>query len=338
VEDPATNQARALFNDGTDRARHGEWAQALAAFERSEALHPHPVTAYNIGYCERALGRAMRARKMLGKALADNVAHGRLELPEELATAAKTYLGELQQQVARSLISISPEGASVVVDGRPLERAMADGPRPVLWAGTREPGPGEPAMASTFELELDAGDHVFVVSKPGYVDQVTIRTFEPGHEVTVVLQLSPQAPVAADLKLSSPVHAGVHSALPWVVASAGGALFVAGAILYGVGASDNRRAEGQCENFPINCPASAVQLSQEGYSLVSWGLVGVASGLALGAGGLVWHLLERPGDGASPPAPKSGLAASEVNSRGGAPVVRFAPWVMPNGAGISGTF
>jgi hypothetical protein len=341
VEDPGTNQARALFNEGADQARHGDWPKALAAFERSEALHPHPVTAYNIGYCERALGRAMRARKMLGKALADNVANGGLKLPEQLATAAKTYLGELQQQVARTLISVSPEGASIVVDGRPLERATADGPRPVLWAGTREPGPGEPAMASTFELELDAGDHVFVVSKAGYLDEVTIRTFEPGHELTVVLQLSPRAGTAADRTHSSSARAGGHSAVPWVVASAGGALLITGAVLFSVGAGDVSSAIQACPGPTHVCPsdqASAPQRQSLGYTLENWGgLVGLGGGLALGVG-LVWHFLEKPSDSASPLAPKSGLAASEVDSRGGVPVVRFAPWVMPNGAGILGTF
>src|SRR5579864_117728 len=80
AEDSATGQARALFNDGTDKAHRGDWSQALPAFERSEALRPHAVTTYNIGFCERALGRTTRARKMLGKALSENAAHGGVEL------------------------------------------------------------------------------------------------------------------------------------------------------------------------------------------------------------------------------------------------------------------
>ena len=138
-EDAATLQARALFNEGTDKAHRGEWSLAVAAFQRSWALHPHAVTAYNIGYCERALGRYTRARKMFGEAFAESAAHGGAELPQELAAAAKTYLAELERMIARAVISVSPEGASIVVDGSPLERADASGPRPVVWACT----PGE---------------------------------------------------------------------------------------------------------------------------------------------------------------------------------------------------
>src|SRR5689334_11721443 len=93
--DAATLQARALFSEGTDKAHRGEWSLALAAFQRSWSLHPHAVTAYNIGYCERALGRYTRARKMFGEAFAESAAHGGVELPQELAAAAKTYLAEL---------------------------------------------------------------------------------------------------------------------------------------------------------------------------------------------------------------------------------------------------
>src|SRR5215472_10152804 len=91
-EDAATLQARAFFNEGTDKAHRGEWSLALAAFQRSWALHPHAVTAYNIGYTERALGRYTRARKMFGEAFAESAAHGGVELPQELAAAAKMYL------------------------------------------------------------------------------------------------------------------------------------------------------------------------------------------------------------------------------------------------------
>jgi hypothetical protein len=350
VEDAATSRARALFNEGTDEARHGDWSQALMAFERSAALHPHPVTSYNIGYCERALGRSMRARKMLGEALADNAASDGVELPGELATAAKAYLDELKGRVVHTFVTISTEGASVAVDGRPLERtATTDGPRPVLWAGTRELGPGEPAPASPFALELDPGVHVFVVSKAGYVDEVTIRTLEPGDEATVVLQLSPRARAAAALGSArtpamtdtpSTRPAGGHSAFPWVIVGIGGALMVTGAALYGAGASDLTSAQSECPAHE-GCTQGSATLGDHGRTLKAWGALGLGSGVVLAAGGLVWHLLEKTGDSkrATGTAMQTALVSSRVGSTGGALAgVELAPWVTPNGAGVLGTF
>jgi hypothetical protein len=199
AEDAATLQARTLFNEGTDKAHRGEWSLALAAFQRSWALHPHAVTAYNIGYCERALGRYTRARKMFGEALAESAAHGGGELPQELAAAANAYLAELERLIARAVISVSPEGASIVVDGSPLERADSSGPRPVVWAGTRAPGAGEAVPASTFELQIDPGAHVFALSKAGYVEHVSTHDFHPGVVTNIELALSPAAPAAPKL-------------------------------------------------------------------------------------------------------------------------------------------
>jgi hypothetical protein len=191
AEDATTAEARALFNEGTEKARGGDWAVALTAFERSDALHRHAVTTYNIGFCERALGRYTRARKLLANALAENAAHGGLQLPEDLGRAARAYLAELESQIGHAVVTVSPEGASVLVDGRPLERAVTDGPRPVLWAGTRDPGAAEPVPASTFQLDLDPGTHVFVVSKASYRENASTWTIQPGNEASVGVTLAP---------------------------------------------------------------------------------------------------------------------------------------------------
>src|ERR1051325_15572 len=69
AEDARLTEARRLFLDGVELVKRAEWASALTAFERSEALHPHPVTAFNRGACQRALGRYAFARETLRQAL-----------------------------------------------------------------------------------------------------------------------------------------------------------------------------------------------------------------------------------------------------------------------------
>src|SRR5947207_8021484 len=60
-EDSGVSAARDAFRQGSALARQGQWPEALTAFRRSAALKGHPITTYDIAYCERALGRYARA-------------------------------------------------------------------------------------------------------------------------------------------------------------------------------------------------------------------------------------------------------------------------------------
>jgi hypothetical protein len=327
-QDATTDQARALFNEGTDKAHHGEWALALTAFERSSALHPHAVTTYNIGYCERALGRYMRARKMLGEALAENAAHGGVELPDDLAAGARSYLAETEQQIARAVVSVSPEGASITIDGRPLERAVTDGAHPIAWAGTRALGPAEPVPASTFELHLDPGPHVFVVSKVGFAYEVSTRTFEPGSEQNLVITLSPSAPTAVTASVSvgradAAARRAAPSRIPLVVALGVGAAglatgAVAGAVAIGI------KDEGR-SHYPQ--AGTAADVATVGF---------VVGGVGAAVGVLYWWLsMAAASPSPQPTAPGAGFRGPRTRARLG---VRAVPWATPWGGGVDGTF
>ena len=65
-----------------------------------------------------------------------------------------------------------------------------DGDRLVLEAGVLAPGIGAPPDASEFDLELDAGTHVFTVSRTGYRDIVLTRDFAPAQRGTLDLVLA----------------------------------------------------------------------------------------------------------------------------------------------------
>src|SRR5438477_204503 len=69
ADEEAVSEARQRFVEGADLVKRAQWAEALAAFERSDRLRPHAVTRYNIGACERALGRYARARASFERAL-----------------------------------------------------------------------------------------------------------------------------------------------------------------------------------------------------------------------------------------------------------------------------
>jgi hypothetical protein len=330
-EDAAIAQARALFNEGTDGARRGEWRLALTAFERSVALHPHAVTTYNIGYCERALGRYTRARKLFAGALAENAAHGGGELPDDLALAAKEYLAEVERQIAHAVISISPEGASVLVDGQPLERAVTDGPRQVLWAGTRDLGPAEPAPASTFELQVDPGAHTFVVSKAGYVASVSTRTFEIGAEANVVLTLPLASSAAPGAPFPPPTggestetHAGAPSRVPLYIALGVGAAALATGLTAGAVALSIK--EKGASHYPQ--AGTAADVSTVGF---------IVGGVGAATGALYWWLSLRE-SAASARQPSASGSAAIGSTADAVHEVRVRPWVGPGWGGLLGTF
>lgn len=225
---PAVVEARSAFQQGIVLAKAERWALALQALERSNELHPHAITTYNIGYCERQLGHLTRARKLLAKSLTDHRARGEVELPADLVSAAQTYLSELDPQIARVTVTITP--GAVAVDGRPLELGESVGPRPVLLAGTRGVGQGEVPPASTFEVLVDPGTHVFVLSVKDRADVIANETVAPGSQISLELRLpeptaNPKAP--APLPEAEPSPTEKHNRVPVFVALGIGAAALA---------------------------------------------------------------------------------------------------------------
>jgi hypothetical protein len=186
--DGTVAEARAAFQQATALARQGRWVDALHAFERSAALHPHAITTYDMGYCERVLGHWTRARKMLLLALKEHEARGGTELPLDLVAATQAFLGEADRQITRVRVSIATDGGALGVDGRPLEVAGAGAHGPVLVGGTRAMGPAEVPPAPRFEVELDPGEHAFVLVSRGRPDVVVTETLAPGSQSVLELR------------------------------------------------------------------------------------------------------------------------------------------------------
>jgi hypothetical protein len=178
-------KARQLFTEGTERVKNAEWSPALASFEQSAALKPHAITTYNIGACQRAIGSYTRARATFAAALARH--ETTRELPDSLATAAKGFIDEIDRLIAHAKVKIAPADARIAVDGAPLTPDPSGGGR--LIAGLAAPGPGQPPPSASFELLLDPGVHVIVLSRKGFSDIVLNRTLAPSSTVSLTLEL-----------------------------------------------------------------------------------------------------------------------------------------------------
>lgn len=180
-------EARTAFRRGATLVTTSDWSEALAAFEKSYALRPHPVTSFNIGVVMRALGQYTRARRAFQRALTEQSA-GVGEMAEDLQDQARTFRAEIDGLLAQVTIDMDPPSASIVVDGRPLE-IETEGELPVLVAGLKPAGPGAPPPAKRFIVLLDPGVHVFVISRKGFEDAVVRRELAAGSREKLPLVL-----------------------------------------------------------------------------------------------------------------------------------------------------
>jgi hypothetical protein len=199
-EEPSTEEARNLYGQGLDFVKKAQWSDALASFERSRALRPHAMTTYNIGACERALGRYTKARSTLLRAIQEGKDSAG-QLPPSLVTEAQGYVQEIDRILSRVHVTLDPADAGIAVDGRPLARG--DG---VMIAGIEPPGPGVPPPSPTFDLVLDPGAHLVTLTRKGYADVVLNRTTPPGSTGELRLELER---LPAVLHVSSSVSGAV---------------------------------------------------------------------------------------------------------------------------------
>src|SRR5690349_4684329 len=70
ASEEAKARAREKYLEAVKFVQKAQWSEALATFEASSRLFASPSTTLNMGACERALGRYVRARAELSRALA----------------------------------------------------------------------------------------------------------------------------------------------------------------------------------------------------------------------------------------------------------------------------
>lgn len=205
------DRARGEFVRGAALVKEAKWAEALAAFEASFAMVPHPVTLFNVGACERATGSYARARRTLLATRALDARGDSGALPDSARADLEAFLAEISAILVTVDVDLDPPTAAVAVDGRPLEETSA-GAVPTLTAGLAPPGPGRPPPSGRFRLELDPGTHVLVITRPGFQDVVRRETFSrgsPSRLELVLAKLDATLRVAADRERAAVAVDGV---------------------------------------------------------------------------------------------------------------------------------
>lgn len=140
------------FADGSEHYRAGRWAEALAAFERSQRGGRSPNAELMIARCLRELGRRVAAVETFGRAEAE--ANARAALGEErygpTATAAASEGATLRAELALLRVRVDMTSATALSVGgetTPLPRSGED------VTILREPGPVTVALRDARGVE-----------------------------------------------------------------------------------------------------------------------------------------------------------------------------------------
>ena len=318
-------EARAAFTLGAALSKEGKWMDALAAFQRSAVLKPHPITTYNIAYCERALGHYARAVERFSTALAPLPDAD--VLPPNLAEEAKRYEGEARRRIARVAVTLSEPLREFLVDGMPLELAVGR-PGDAVFLVAAESDEREAPLLRELELWLDPGTHVFVVVKGNGARAVESRTFDAGASATLTLpeaeSLPAPLPAVPDRKPAArvPVVAPKPNRLPVLIAfGVGGAGLAVAGVFGGLALGEKLSLDADPRCVHKVCPDEAPFRDREARlgRFADVATVGVVVGGVGAAAGVTLLLTGKPTTGAPS-------------------ATRLQPWLGFGSAGVSGAF
>jgi len=236
-------------------------------------------------------------------------------------SAAKTYRAEAERQTARVTVTITP--GAVAVDGAPLELVEGGGPLPLLLAQTRADGEPEVPPSLTFDVLVDPGPHVFVLSVAGRTEVITRAHFTPGARLALELRAPDTNPDAAPpLTLAAEGRAAATpNRVPAYLALGMGAAAVTVGSVSGLLAfaqkSDVSRA---CQSADEALCNSERRIGNRAADIATGAFI--AGGVALGVGAVLWfvapaRVAARPSRTATQPElrPMVGWAALGITGR-----------------------
>ncbi len=286
IEQQRVADARQAFREGTVLARAGRWLDALGQFERSLALRSHPVTLYNVAYCERALARYTRASRRFAEAIAAHRSGASGQMSDPMLEEAEKLRAEVDGRLVHARLQLDVDDAALAIDGRPLERVYEEG-RLVYRAGTGDAGPPKNLRARSVDVCLDPGSHVFVVQRHGQ-SATSTRVFAEGASVEVDLRAPPDPPVRATTSAPREPGASIPGAV--YVSYGVGAAGLVTAIGFGFAALGKRSELDDTCGSPPRCPSSAAPTLEEARTYATLANVGLGAAAIGGAVGTYFLL------------------------------------------------
>lgn len=163
TEETTALEARTLFEEAVRMSREERWAEALDLFRRSRALMPRPSTLFNIAIALDRLGRARESIAAIDEYLTiSDPARDEADRREAMRLRV-----EAEARVAHLTVSVGAPGATIELDGTPIEPDT--------------------------EVLADPGDHVLVAGAPERRTARVALTLAPGARVERRIELAAEA-------------------------------------------------------------------------------------------------------------------------------------------------
>lgn len=178
LRDPAA--AEALYLSGRKLLGEGNWTEGCEKFRASLELNPAVSTLINIAKCSEHEGKLTQALVEYRRASQLNQDTLGEERKRKLEQVLKEGVAALEPRLARVQLVVEnrPEGIEIKRDGLTL---------PIATIGETIP--------------LDPGEHVFVVTAPGYRKEERKVTLKEGDKQTIELPLVAEEKPKNDVKV-----------------------------------------------------------------------------------------------------------------------------------------
>jgi tetratricopeptide (TPR) repeat protein len=152
--------AKAHFDTAIGYLELERYAEAAEELEKSVAAYPSASALFNLGNAYQALHRYVDALAILSRL--EGV--GGAELKPELKTALARHLAEVRGLVGHLKLTVTPPGATLTLNGKPLSKAGED-------------------------VLLDPGEHLVRATLEGYRPAESTVALRPGDRKNVQLTL-----------------------------------------------------------------------------------------------------------------------------------------------------
>jgi hypothetical protein len=238
----AREEARAYFERGTQLMVNENWEVALVELQRSFEVYPTRAALFNIAMCEKALHHYH-----------DSLVHFRQwqeryggQATEDERRSVETAVSEMSQYLGMLVVTSTPPGATIRVDGEDAGITPMGGP-----------------------LTLDATRHRVEVSLEGYLAATREIVVAPTQVVRldVTLEPEPEVPVVVLPGGAGGARedAGIHQAWFWTTASTAVLMGIGGAIAGGITMS----TEDELNDLAARCRSGAYDACDDGRARLS---------------------------------------------------------------------
>jgi hypothetical protein len=207
---------------------------------------------------------------------------------------------------------------SIRVDGRAIAALGKEGDRTVYFSSPAET-PSPVPFPQSFELWLDPGDHVFIVSQPGRADATKLHAFAPGTAEALLFPAMVEGPPAQGHHADASVTVGPDRTWAIVSLGVGAAGLVTSGIFTILSLNLKSDLESHC-GASTPCPASDADDVDRMQRFADYATVGlVVGGVGTAVGTYLWFTAKPE---------RVGLSAA----------TRITPWIGPGSAGVTGRF